>query len=84
MLKNQYIAELADAGFTDIQSFEYNATDYFETAEDFIFLLKHTPIIPNFGQSETDFQILQQFIKNNQTEQGIRTNSERFMITARK
>ncbi|WP_339208647.1 class I SAM-dependent methyltransferase [Paenibacillus sp. FSL K6-3182] len=84
VLKNQYIAELADAGFTDIQSFEYNATDYFETAEDFIFLLKHTPIIPNFGQSETDFQILQQFIKNNQTEQGIRTNSERFMITARK
>lgn len=84
VLKNQYIAELADAGFTDIQSFEYNATDYFDTAEDFIFLLKHTPIIPNFGQSETDFQILQQFIKNNQTEKGIRTNSERFMITARK
>jgi len=84
VLKNQYIAELADAGFTDIQSFEYNATDYFETDEDFIFLLKHTPIVPNFGQSETDFQILQQFIKNNQTEKGIRTNSERFMITARK
>ncbi len=32
-------------------------------AEDFIFLLKHTPIIPNFGEEEEDFNILQKFIK---------------------
>ncbi|WP_054027911.1 class I SAM-dependent methyltransferase [Bacillus sp. FJAT-28004] len=84
LLKTQYITELSEAGFTDILSFEFNATDYYETAEDLIFLLKHTPIVPNFGQSETDFEILQQFIMNNQTERGIRTNSERFMIIARK
>lgn len=83
-LKAQYITELSEAGFTDIQSFEFNATVYYQTPEDLIFLLKHTPIVPNFGQTESDFQILQQFIMDNQTERGIRTNSERFMIIARK
>jgi len=83
-LKTQYMADLSEAGFSDIQSFECNATEYYETPEDLIFLLKHTPIVPNFGQSELDFQILQQFISNNQTERGIRTNAERFMIVARK
>ncbi|MBH5319048.1 class I SAM-dependent methyltransferase [Paenibacillus sp. GSMTC-2017] len=83
-LQGQYIAELNEAGFSQIQSFEYNSTDYYETAEDLIFLLKHTPIIPNFGQDEADFQVLEQFIAHNQTDRGIRTNSSRFMLIARK
>jgi ubiquinone/menaquinone biosynthesis C-methylase UbiE len=83
-LKNQYISELSEAGFTDIQSYEFSAAEYYQTPEDLIFLLKHTPIIPNFGQSEMDFQVLQKFIEENQTERGIRTNSNRFMIVARK
>jgi len=82
-LKRRYMAELSDAGFTDIQSFDYDAAEYYESAEDLIFLLKHTPIIPDFGQSDNDFQILQQFIADHKTEKGIRTNSERFMIIAR-
>ncbi|NEN86902.1 class I SAM-dependent methyltransferase [Paenibacillus elgii] len=82
-LKHQCIAELSEAGFTHIQSFDCNVIEFYQTAEDLIFLLKHTPIIPNFGQSEFDFQILQQFIAENQTEKGIKTNSERFMIIAR-
>ncbi|NHN31694.1 class I SAM-dependent methyltransferase [Paenibacillus agricola] len=83
-LKAQYITELNEAGFNDIQSFEFNAIEYYQTPEDLIFLLKHTPIVPDFGQYELDFQILQQFILENQTERGIKTNSERFMIIARK
>lgn len=82
-LKHQYITELSEAGFSDIQSFEFNVIEYYQTAEDLIFLLKHTPTIPDFGRDEADFQILQQFIKENQTEKGIRTNSERFIITAK-
>ncbi|MBV6713358.1 class I SAM-dependent methyltransferase [Paenibacillus chitinolyticus] len=82
-LKHQYITELSEAGFSDIQSFECNVIEYYQTAEDLIFLLKHTPIIPDFGRTEVDFQMLQQFIKENQTEKGIRTNSERFIITAK-
>jgi ubiquinone/menaquinone biosynthesis C-methylase UbiE len=84
ILKNSYLTELAAAGFTDIQSFEYNATQYFQTYEDLVFFLKYTPVIPNFGQTDHDFEILQEFIESNQTEKGIKTNTERFMIVARK
>ncbi|MUG68986.1 methyltransferase domain-containing protein [Paenibacillus campinasensis] len=82
-LKQTYLDALSRAGFSDIQSLEYNVNEYYQTAEDLIFLLKHTPIIPGFGQTEADFHILQQFIKENQTEKGIRTNSHRFLIRAK-
>lgn len=83
-LKNRYISELYEAGFTEVKAIEYDATDYYETYEDLVFLLKHTPIVPNFGQDEHDFVILDQFIKANQTSKGIKTNSKRFMIIAKK
>lgn len=83
-LLQRYLKELQDAGFTDIQSFHYNAEEYYQTPEDLIFLLKNTPIIPDFGLTESDFSILQHFISENQTDKGIRTNSERFLIIARK
>jgi SAM-dependent methyltransferase len=84
MLKEKYIKELKEAGFTEVQSFEYDATDYFQRPEDLIFLLKHTPIIPDFGQEEKDLDILSDFIENNHTEKGIRTNSKRFLIITNK
>ncbi|RKL65183.1 SAM-dependent methyltransferase [Salipaludibacillus neizhouensis] len=83
-LKKRYVQELKEVGFSEVQSFEYNSTDYFQRPEDIIFLLKHTPTIPNFGQEKTDFEILDDFIKNNRTEKGIRTNSKRFLIVAKK
>lgn len=83
-LKNRCISDLKEAGFRDIQSFEYDATEFYETYEDLVFLLKHTPIIPNFGTSDIDFVILKKFIEENQTSKGIKTNSKRFMIIARK
>jgi len=84
ILKDKYLTELAEAGFTDIQSFEYDATQYFQTYEDLVFYLKYTPVIPNFGQTVHDFEILQKFIESNRTDKGIMTNSERFLIVARK
>lgn len=83
-LKNGYITELREAGFTDIKAVEASVTEYYQTPEDLLFLLKHTPIIPNFGETEDDFLILEQWIRDNQTDKGIMTNSSRFMITARK
>lgn len=83
-LKNKYISELNGAGFKDIQSFEFDATEYYKNYEDLVILLKHTPIIPNFGQSENDFSVLEKFIEENQTSKGSMTNSNRFMIIARK
>lgn len=67
-----------------MQILEYDAIDYYQTPEDLIFLLKHTPIIPRFGEEKDDFDILGKFIITNGTEKGILTNSKRFMITANK
>jgi SAM-dependent methyltransferase len=83
-LKNEYLSELCEAGFTDIQSFEFDATEYYKTYEDLLFLMKYTPIIPNFGQCENDFALLEKFIEENQTTKGIMTNSKRFMLIAKK
>ena len=82
--KNKYTDQMKDLGFTKVESFEYNATDYFHTAEDLLFLLKHTPIIPDFGNNPKDIEIFNKFVSENATEKGIKTNSKRYMIIAKK
>ena len=81
-LKEKYMDELISAGFDFVQVREYDVTDYYSTPEDLIFVLKHTPIIPRFGEEEEDFTILRKFIDTNSSEKGICTNSKRFMIIA--
>jgi SAM-dependent methyltransferase len=83
-LKDRYVSELKEAGFRIVESSEYDAIDYYGRPEDLLFLLKHTPIIPNFGQSNQDFHIFNEFIERNRTSKGIRTNSKRFLIVATK
>ena len=83
-LQEKYVRELRHADFADVQVLAYDVIDYYETPEDLIFLLKHTPIIPRFGETKEDFDMLQTFIAANTTEKGIRTNSKRFMIIASK
>ncbi|MDG0809246.1 class I SAM-dependent methyltransferase [Cohnella rhizosphaerae] len=82
-LLQRYKLELAEAGFSDIQVAEFDTAEYYRTSEDLIFLLKHTPIIPGFGQEKGDFEILRAFMEQNRTEKGIRTNAKRFRIRAR-
>ncbi|EGA91062.1 methyltransferase, putative [Planococcus donghaensis MPA1U2] len=67
-----------------MQSFDYNVTEYYQRPEDLIFLLQHTPIIPNFGMEPEDYSRLTAFIENNRTKKGIYTNSKRFLIIAKK
>lgn len=81
-LKEKYMQELKDAGFTSIKAYEYNAAEYYERPEDLLFLLEHTPIIPRFGQEKNDTGTLKAFIENHQTAKGICTNSKRFLIVA--
>lgn len=83
-LMERYKHELQTAGFHDIQARQYNVVEHYATPEDLMFLLTHAPIIPDFGKVEADFERFQQFVKENRDEKGIRTNSARFMITARK
>lgn len=35
-----------------------DATDYYQRPEDLIFLLKHSPTIPNFGEENHDFDLI--------------------------
>lgn len=81
-LKEKYRQELKNAGFSKIQTYDYNILEYYERPEDLLFLLQHTPIIPNFGQENKDLKIWKAFIENNQTVKGICTNSKRFLIVA--
>lgn len=83
-LKKTYIQELKAAGFSKIEAFEYDAEEYYKTPEDLIFLLSHTPIIPEFGREPGDLAALNAFIEKNRTEQGIRTNSKRFLLIAKR
>ncbi|MEI5907893.1 class I SAM-dependent methyltransferase [Bacillus spongiae] len=84
MLKAQYMKELQEAGFSDVKAYDYNANNYYHRTEDLLFLLMHTPIIPNFGKRHHDMEIVKKFIEENRTKKGIRTNSKRFMIIAKK
>lgn len=83
-LEEQCVYELYESGFSNVQSFEYDAIEYYQQPEDLIFLLKHTPTIPDFGQDKNDFNILSDFIEKNNTKMGIRTNSKRFLLIAEK
>ena len=56
----------------------------YKTDKDYIFLLRYTPTIPEFGKKKNDFEILKKFIEENKTKRGIKTNSKRFMIIAAK
>jgi ubiquinone/menaquinone biosynthesis C-methylase UbiE len=83
-MMQDYVSGLKETGFIDIKTADYNSTEYYKTPEDLIFLLKHTPIIPDFGKNKDDFETLEKFIKKNKNRNGIITNSKRFMIMARK
>ena len=69
-------------GFSKIEDFDYNLKIIYKTDKDYIFLLRYTPTIPEFGKKKKDFDILRKFIEENKTKKGIATNSKRFMIVA--
>lgn len=81
-LKNKYLKQLRKFGFTKIEDFDYNSKITYKTDKDYIFLLRYTPTIPEFGKKKNDFEILRKFIEKNMTKKGIETNSKRFMINA--
>lgn len=83
-LRKKQFDALRRSGFKEIQSFEANVTEYYSRTEDLIFLLKHTPIVPHFGEVDGDFKLLDAFIHAHMTEKGIVTNASRFMLVASK
>lgn len=81
-LKNKYLKQMQKLGFSKIENFDYNSRIIYKTDKDYMFLLRYTPTIPDFGKKKNDFEILRKFIEGNKTNNGIETNSKRFMIVA--
>jgi len=77
----KYIKELKK-GFDILRSDTYNADEYY-TEDELIFLLNNTPIIPDFDV-EKDQKFLEEIKRIYKTKDGIKTNSSRFLIIARK
>lgn len=82
-LMNRYLKELERNGFKILRKDIYNATEYYANIEDLIFLLKNTPIIPDFD-IEKDQKFLEEIEKKYKTASGIKTNSYRFLIICKK
>ncbi len=82
-LMKKYIDELKKAGFIIAIADDYNATEYYHDMKDLIFLLAHAPIIPNFNIKK-DQKFLEKIENKYKTKKGIKTNSYRFLIIARK
>ncbi|MBI4018756.1 MAG: class I SAM-dependent methyltransferase [Candidatus Aenigmarchaeota archaeon] len=76
-------AMLQKAGFVDIEVSEMNSAEFYESVEDIMFLLRNTPIIPDFNRIN-DMEYIHKLMKDAKTERGIRTNSHRIIISARK
>jgi len=83
-LMNRYGRAMKQVGFKNIKMKSYNATEWYAGADDIIYLLKHAPIVPNFGGKKEDMESLAKFIAENKEKKGIKTNSRRFMIVGRK
>ena len=59
---NKYIQELKKSKFKILKKKTYNATEYYASMKDLIFLLKNTPIIPDFD-IERDEKFLKEIEK---------------------
>lgn len=77
------VQELKHAGFEISRKDAYNATEYYADMADLIFLLRNTPLIPDFD-IEKDQKYLEEIEKKYKTKNGIKTNSFRFLIICKK
>jgi len=74
---------LENVKFRILETKEKNPTEYYKTEDDLIFLLKNTPIVKNFNIKK-DKRHLEKFINKYKTKEGIKTNTHRFLIVAKK
>lgn len=82
---------LLDAGFKDVELVPLYVREYFKTKEDLIGLLLKTPILDNFSEESLtsehmrlNFELLDQYIKENTKQKGIVLKRNYYGITARK
>lgn len=81
-LLDESVETLKEAGLEIIKRDIYDITEYY-SLEDLVFLLKWTPIIPDFD-GEKDRKNLEKLEEKYRTGKEIKTNASRFLIIAKK
>ncbi len=62
---------LINSGINDFEFYDIVQDEYYETEEDLLFLLNNTPIIPEFGKKENDYEKFNYYVEKNKTSNGI-------------
>lgn len=70
--------------FKNVEFFEIKQQEYYKTEDDLLFLLRNTPIIPNFGEEEKDYQKFNKYVEKNTTDKGILLERKLFGIKVEK
>ena len=68
--------------FKSTEFFDITQQEYYKTDDDLLFLLKNTPIIPNFGEEKSDYKKFNEYVEKNKTEKGILLERKLFGIKA--
>ena len=74
--------EMKKENFSEVKFFDIIQYEYYKTEEDLLFLLKNTPIIPQFGENKNDFEKFNKYVKNNITDKGILLKRKLFGVKA--
>lgn len=83
-LVNKMKEEVKQQKFKKVEFFEIKQEEYYETEEDLLFLLRNTPIIPNFGEGKSDYKKFNEYVEKNKTDKGILLKRKLFGIKAGK
>lgn len=72
--------EAKQNNFKNIDFFDIKQQEYYKTDDDLMFLLKNTPIIPNFGEEKLDYKKFNEYVEKNKSEKGILLERKLFGI----
>lgn len=64
-------SNIKNTKFKQIEFYDIIQNEYYKTEEDLLFLLNNTPIIPEFGKIQGDYEKFIKFVEKNNTEKGI-------------
>lgn len=83
-LREKIENEIKDIELEKVSFYDIIQNEYYETEEDLLFLLKNTPIIPNFGNEKEDFNKFNEYLRKNTTENGILLKRKLFGVKIKK
>lgn len=69
--KEQDKNDLIKCNIKDFEFYDIEQDEYYESEEDLLFLLNNTPIIPDFGKIEKDYEKFNNYVEKNKTDKGI-------------